>query len=144
MKHKKNKNKKNTPSKDIKNKENRQNNYSYGKVDDDLSGRINNTSHPSFNNIYNNNENQPEAYEVPRTDLALEVRETFEDDDVEIKGVSLTEDYNEETDISVTSVVIMDQKGADVMKKPIGIYITIEAPRLNENDESYQRKLPRI
>lgn len=75
---------------------------------------------------------------VPRTDLALEVRETFEDDDVEIRGVTLKEDYDETTNIRVTTVVIKDDKGAKAMQKPIGTYITIEAARLNENDESYQ------
>lgn len=75
---------------------------------------------------------------VPRTDLALEVRETFEDDDVEITGVSLIEDYDESTDICVTTVVIKDEKGSKAMDKPIGSYITIEASRINENDESYQ------
>lgn len=82
--------------------------------------------------------NDQPSITVPRTDLALEVRETFEDDDVEIKGVVLTEDYNKDTGIRVTTVVIKDQKGAKAMKKPIGTYITIEAPRLNEQDESYQ------
>ena len=77
-------------------------------------------------------------FEVPRTDLALEVRESFEEDDVEIRGVTLTEKYDEETNICVTTVVIKDDHGSDVMRKPIGTYITIEAPRLNENDEGYQ------
>lgn len=76
--------------------------------------------------------------EMPRTDLALEVRETFAEDDLEIRGVSLKEDYNKTTDICVTTVIIKDEKGANAMKKPIGTYITIEATRLNENDESYQ------
>lgn len=85
-----------------------------------------------------NKENQKDQTLVPRTDLALEVRETFEDDDVEIMGVSLIEDYDETSNIRVTTVVIEDEKGADAMGKPIGTYITIEASRLNENDESYQ------
>ena len=83
-------------------------------------------------------ENKEEQTVVPRTDLALEVRETFEDDDVEIKGVSLKEDYDETTNIRVTTVVIKDEQGAKAMGKPIGTYITIEASRLNENDDSYQ------
>lgn len=83
-------------------------------------------------------ENKEEQIVVPRTDLALEVRETFEDDDVEIKGVSLKEDYDETTNIRVTTVVIKDEQGAKAMGKPIGTYITIEASRLNENDDSYQ------
>ncbi|BCN31733.1 GPR endopeptidase [Anaeromicropila herbilytica] len=76
-----------------------------------------------------------------RTDLALEVRESFEEDDVEIKGVVLTEDYNENKDIKVTTVVIKDEKGAKAMRKPIGTYITIEAPKMEEDDEDYNRPL---
>lgn len=86
-------------------------------------------------NQQDENQNQ---FEGPRTDLALEVRESFEEDDVEIQGVSLTEEYDEDTNICVTTVVIKDEQGARVMRKPLGTYITIEAPRLNENDESYQ------
>lgn len=76
-----------------------------------------------------------------RTDLALEIRESFQDDDVEIKGVVLQEDYNEEQDIRVTTVIIKDEHGAEVMHKPIGNYITIEAPKLKESDESYHEPL---
>jgi spore protease len=78
---------------------------------------------------------------VPRTDLALEVRETFEDDNVEIKGVVLEEDYDKKKDIRVTRVEIKDQKGADAMGKPIGTYITIEAPRLGGSDESFHEPI---
>ena len=78
---------------------------------------------------------------MPRTDLALEARESFEDDDVEIQGVILDEDYDEEKDIRVTTVIVKDQKGADVMGKPIGTYITIEAPKLQEDDESFHEPI---
>lgn len=76
-----------------------------------------------------------------RTDLALEVRESFPDDDEEIKGVVLTKEDVEEKDISVTTVIIKDQQGAEAMGKPIGTYVTIEASHLNEEDESYHRPL---
>ena len=78
---------------------------------------------------------------VKRTDLALEVRESFQDDDVEISGVILEEDYNKEEDIKVTTVTIKDKHGAEAMHKPIGTYITIEAPKLKESDESYHEPL---
>ncbi len=74
-----------------------------------------------------------------RTDLALEVRETFEDDDVEIKGVILEEEKDEENHIKVTKVIIKDERGAKAMGKPIGNYITIEAPKLMGSDESYHK-----
>ncbi|HKM00276.1 MAG TPA: GPR endopeptidase [Mobilitalea sp.] len=74
-----------------------------------------------------------------RTDLALEVRESFPEDDVEIRGVILTEDYDEKNKIRVTTVEIKDEKGAEAMQKPIGTYITIEAPELSRSDEDYHK-----
>lgn len=75
-----------------------------------------------------------------RTDLALEVRESFEED-VEIKGVVLKEDYDKKKEIKVTTVVIKNDEGAVAMGKPKGTYITIEAPKLKENDEGYHKPL---
>ncbi|MDF2538196.1 MAG: hypothetical protein K0S76_1217 [Herbinix sp.] len=74
-----------------------------------------------------------------RTDLALEARESFPEDDVEINGVELTEDYDEENKIRVSTVVIKDEKGANAMQKPIGTYITIEAPEINQSSEDYHK-----
>lgn len=76
-----------------------------------------------------------------RTDLALEVRESFEEDNVEIKGVILKESYNKKKDIKVTTVIIKDEKGQKAMEKPMGTYITIEAPKLQEEDESFHEPL---
>jgi len=76
-----------------------------------------------------------------RTDLALEVRESFEEDEVEIRGVSIEESYDEEEDIRVTRVCIETENGAKAMGKPVGIYITLEAPRLSEPDEEYHREV---
>lgn len=74
-----------------------------------------------------------------RTDLALEVRESFPEDDVEIKGVILTENYDEKNRIRVSTVEIKDAKGAEAMQKPIGTYITIEAPEIDKSDEDYHK-----
>lgn len=74
-----------------------------------------------------------------RTDLALEERETFEDDDVEIRGVVLEEEYDDENEIKVTKVIIKDEQGASAMRKPMGTYITIECQKLNGSDESYHK-----
>lgn len=73
------------------------------------------------------------------TDLALEARESFPEDNVEIKGVELKEDFNKENNIKVTTVIIKDEKGAQAMQKPIGTYITIEAPEVIKSDESYHK-----
>lgn len=74
-----------------------------------------------------------------RTDLALEVRESFPEDDVEIKGVILTEDIDEENKIRISTVEIKDEVGAQAMGKPIGTYITIEAPDLDNSSEDYHK-----
>lgn len=76
-----------------------------------------------------------------RTDLALEARESFEEDDVEIKGVVLEEDYIEEKDMKVTTVIIKDDRGAKAMGKPMGTYITIEAKKLQEKDDDYHSSI---
>ena len=61
-----------------------------------------------------------------RTDLAIEVKERFPKDHVEIPGVSLQENYDKLKKIKVTSVRIMNHIGARQMKKPIGTYTTID------------------
>lgn len=66
-----------------------------------------------------------------RTDLALEVRESFQGDGGEIEGVSLDKenvwiDEGHESCIEVSTVVIMNEKGRQAMGKPIGSYITME------------------
>ena len=76
-----------------------------------------------------------------RTDLAVEEKERFEEDDVEISGVAIEEDYDEENEIKVTKVVISTEKGAKVMGKPKGTYITLEAPNMSEPDEEYHREI---
>ena len=75
-----------------------------------------------------------------RTDLALEARERFEED-VEIRGVEVEEAYDEQRDIRVTVVRIRTENGAKAMGKPIGTYITLEAPRMSEPDEDYHREV---
>lgn len=77
-----------------------------------------------------------------RTDLALEARERFEED-VEIRGVAVEESYDERRDIRVTVVRIQTENGAKAMGKPIGTYITLEAPRMSEPDEDYHRRCRR-
>ena len=66
-----------------------------------------------------------------RTDLALEVRESFEGDGGEIEGVSLEKenvwlDERHKDSIEVSTVVIMNEKGRQAMGKPVGSYITME------------------
>ena len=80
-----------------------------------------------------------EQFQV-RTDLALEARERYEED-VEIRGVSVEETYDEKRDIRATTVRIESENGAKAMGKPIGVYITLEAPKLSEPDKDYHREV---
>lgn len=79
-----------------------------------------------------------------RTDLALEMKERFESDHVEVKGVIVEEYYDEELEIKITNVEITTEKGAKVMEKPVGTYITIEAPNMSEPDDDYHREISQI
>ena len=78
------------------------------------------------------------SYYNIHTDLALEDKERFESDNVEISGVSVEEVWNEENEICVTEVKIMTENGAKTMGKPIGTYVTMEIQNLTLTDEAYQ------
>ena len=73
-----------------------------------------------------------------RTDLALEEKERFESDNVEISGVVLEEDYDEETELRITRVEIKTENGAKAMGKPVGTYLTVETPDLAMPDAENQ------
>ena len=81
-----------------------------------------------------------EKYNV-RTDLALEEKERFESDQVEIPGVILEEEYEDELEIQITKVKIETENGAKSMGKPVGVYLTIEAPNMAMSDEDYHREI---
>lgn len=76
-----------------------------------------------------------------RTDLALEDRERIEGRGGEIHGVVLEEERREESGICITRVKIETKNGAKIMGKPLGTYITLEAPALTEQDEDYHREV---
>jgi spore protease len=76
-----------------------------------------------------------------RTDLALEAKESYEEDNVEISGVVIDENLIEDKDIKITKVMIETDKGAKAMGKPMGTYITLEAPNMIVPDEDYHREI---
>lgn len=76
-----------------------------------------------------------------RTDLALEAKESFEEDNVEIRGVVIDENFVEDKDIKITKVIIETKNGAKAMGKPMGTYITLEAPNMVVPDEDYHREI---
>jgi spore protease len=78
-----------------------------------------------------------------RTDLALETREKFEEDNVEIKGVRLEEEIAEGDEIKIVRLIIETENGAKAMGKPKGSYVTLEAPGMSDQDEGYHREVSR-
>ena len=76
-----------------------------------------------------------------RTDLALEARESFEGSDTEVHGVVVEEQYEEELDLKITRVQILSERGAREMGKPVGTYLTLEAPGMAVPDEDYHREI---
>lgn len=76
-----------------------------------------------------------------RTDLALEAREGAEEGAEELRGVSVEEFYEEESEVRVTKVVIESKNSAKILGKPIGTYITLEAPAMAQPDEEYHKEI---
>ncbi|MBO5094980.1 MAG: GPR endopeptidase [Lachnospiraceae bacterium] len=76
-----------------------------------------------------------------RTDLALEARESIEKTEEGLRGVTVEEYDHEEIQVHITKVVISSKNGAKAMNKPMGSYITLEAPAMQEADEDYHREI---
>ena len=66
------------------------------------------------------------------TDLALELRETMPEEDVE--GVLVEMEQNPENHLKKTIIRILNQKGEEKLGKPVGNYYTIECDKLNQDD----------
>lgn len=81
-------------------------------------------------------------YEI-RTDLALETREIYkkaQNIEEEVPGVESTID-DSNGNFLVTSVKIKSEEGAILLKKPIGDYITIESPYMNDEVEEINHQI---
>ena len=76
-----------------------------------------------------------------RTDLALEEQERFQEERVEIRGVEVHEWEQEQEGIRVSQVVVKTEEGAAAMGKPVGRYLTLEAPRLAEKDNDFHKEV---
>ena len=66
------------------------------------------------------------------TDLALELRETMPEEDME--GVLVEMEQNPENHLKKTIIRILNQKGEEKLGKPVGNYYTIECDKLNQDD----------
>ncbi len=60
---------------------------------------------------------------------------------MEVRGVEVREEYNEEKEIRTTVVKITTENGARSMGRPQGTYITIESEGLSAPDEDYHREV---
>lgn len=69
------------------------------------------------------------------TDLAMEERERFQGTEKEISGVVVEEWKEKRADVKVTKVEINTPHAATVMRKPMGMYITLEADELSEESD---------
>lgn len=74
------------------------------------------------------------------TDLALEERERFKGD-VEIEGVKINKEFENELKMLTTVVSILNENGAEAMGKPKGSYITMETRFLKNTDEKIKNKI---
>lgn len=79
-----------------------------------------------------------------RTDLALESRERLEADKDEMRGVFFEESYDEKRNITITKVKIETENGAKSIGKPIGTYLTLEAPNMAVPDEGSHREISEV
>lgn len=69
-----------------------------------------------------------------KTDLALEIRESFPRNHVEVKGVVLDKRYDKKAAAHITTVRIQDEKGSRAMGKPKGCYVTVESEKMPKED----------
>ena len=79
-----------------------------------------------------------------RTDLALEARESIDGKENEVRGIKVEEEYDEKSDVHITTVVIETKNGAKAMGKPMGTYVTLEAPEMVEPEDDYHQEISDI
>ena len=85
-----------------------------------------------------------DSWSTVRTDLALEARESVEDKAEGLHGVTVEEHYDEACDVHITKVVVETKNGAKMLGKPMGVYITLEAPAMTEPEEDYHQEISEI
>ncbi len=80
------------------------------------------------------------------TDLAIETKELLDkqNEEVEVQGVTVTMEENQNKDITVTWVEITNEEAAKEMGKPMGNYITVESNCMKENDVDAQEEVMAI
>ncbi len=76
-----------------------------------------------------------------RTDLALEAHESVGHSSSHIHGIDVTEKDYKKDQVHITTVSITTKNAAKALGKPMGTYITIEAPTLDVPDEGSHREV---
>ncbi len=76
-----------------------------------------------------------------RTDLALEAHESIDRSATHIHGIEVTEENYKEEQVHITTVIVTTKNAAKALGKPIGTYITIEAPALDTPDDESHREV---
>ena len=77
-----------------------------------------------------------------RTDLAVEARDYVMDSKEELRGIRVEE--IREGDIHTTTVYIETKNASKAMGKPMGTYITIEAEKMEDEEEEYHQRVGRV
>lgn len=85
-----------------------------------------------------------DGWSTVRTDLALEAREGIGERESELHGVRVEKKYHEDSDVYVTTVVVETKNGARMLGKPMGTYVTLEAPAMTEPEEDYHQEISEI
>ena len=79
-----------------------------------------------------------------RTDLALESKERLEAEKNEMRGVIFEEHFDEKRNVTITKVTIETENGAKAIGKPVGTYLTLEAPDMTVPDEGSHREVSEV
>lgn len=79
-----------------------------------------------------------------RTDLAMETQQVLSQNvgGGEIPGVQSSEEKKD--GVTITRVKITDKRGETQMNKPMGTYITVEAPELSKRDPDLEEKTAQL
>ena len=76
-----------------------------------------------------------------RTDLALEEREGLKEQAKEVSGVSFRKWKGKTEDVQITEVKVLNEAGAQILGKPGGSYLPLEADRLLLPDEDFHSEV---
>ncbi|MCI8400569.1 MAG: GPR endopeptidase [Lachnospiraceae bacterium] len=80
-----------------------------------------------------------------RTDLAVEEAEQQKEEGISsFPGVSVNEYTEENSAVHITRVIVENEQGSQLLRKPIGTYVTLESVRMSQNDGDYHREVSRV